>query len=146
MRIEPDRVPDLLHGKGDKPVMLVIYASWCSYCSKLLPNILDLQAEGALDVVEPVFLSMDSQPRIFSKYLYSTGYHKYFQPVMIKEVWFNNLPKVLQTVTGSHFKGGIPYVGLFDNNAKMVAEFTGLLDKQAIMSVVADAIASHNKK
>ncbi len=133
-RIIPKNVPYKLVSENGKPVMLVFYASWCSYCAKLMPRILQMMADHELDNVQPLFISMDSQPRVFSKYLVKTKYYKVFEPLMLQEIFYNNLPEVMQS-TGSTFNGAIPYVGFFNHDGKMVAEIFGLVDKQDLLKV-----------
>lgn len=142
--VVPDQVPQLLADKaaeGNKPVMLVLYASWCKYCAKIMPILLDMMKTGELDGVRPFFLAMDAQPRVFSKYMVKTQYYQFFPPVMLREVLYNNLPQALAN-TGSSFSGAIPYLAFFDLNGKMVAEHEGLLDKQALLSLVDSALAA----
>lgn len=143
MRVRPDDVPKLLVSDKGKPVMMVLYASWCSYCAKLLPRVFEMMENNELDAVTPIFISMDVQPRLYSKYLIRTRYHEKFQPIMLEEAIFNNLPEVLEEETGSHFTGGIPYVALYNRNRKMVAELSGLVDKQAISRAVEQAVAAY---
>lgn len=133
-KVYPKKVSSLVASGEGKPVMLVLYASWCSYCGKLMPRILEAMQEHQLDHVKPIFVSMDSQPRIFSKYLVRTQYYKSFQPIMLQELFYNNLPEVMST-TGSRFSGAIPYVGFFNSKGKMVAEIIGLVDKQEFLRV-----------
>ncbi|MBY0408340.1 MAG: redoxin domain-containing protein [Rickettsiales bacterium] len=130
-RVIPKNVPARLL-KAEKPVMLVFYASWCSYCAKLMPKVLQMIDDHELDMVKPVFLSMDSQPRVFAKYLVKTKYYKRFPPLMLQEVFYNNLPEVMAGA-GSHFNGAIPYIGFFSTDGKMVAEIFGLVDKQGLL-------------
>ncbi|NBO18083.1 MAG: hypothetical protein EBV03_02445 [Proteobacteria bacterium] len=142
--VVPDKVPQMLVEKAqeyDRPVMLVLYASWCGYCAKLMPMLLDMVKAGELDAVKPVFLSMDSQPRMFSKYLVKTQYYQYFPPVMLREVLYNNLPAAL-AATGSSFEGAIPYIGFFDKRGKMIAERAGMMDKQTLLGVARTAMAA----
>lgn len=143
-RVLPENVPALLQSGDGRPVMLVLYASWCGYCSKLMPRILQLMNEHKLDHVKPVFLSMDSQPRIFSKYLVRTKYYILFQPLMLQEIFYNNLPQVM-AATGSGFNGAIPYVGFFSPDGKMLAEISGLVDKQDLLSV-AETVKQSNAR
>ncbi len=77
-RVYPKQIVSLLTTGEEKPVMLVFYASWCSYCGRLMPRILEMMADHQLDNVKPIFVSMDSQPRLFSKYLVKTQYYKSF--------------------------------------------------------------------
>jgi thiol-disulfide isomerase/thioredoxin len=134
-RVEPKDVPDYIATvveREKKPAMVVFYASWCGYCARLLPGLVDMMKSGELDTVKPIFVSMDSQPRVFSKYLVKTGYYKYFPPLMLQEVLYNNLAGVMKK-HGSSFQGAIPYMAFYNKDAKIVAEFTGLVDKQDLL-------------
>lgn len=133
-RVIPKHVLRMLVSDDGRPVMAVFYASWCSFCATEMPVILETLEEHKLDWVKPVFISMDSQPRVYSKYLVSTQYYKKFPPVMLQEIFYNNLAEVMST-TGSSFNGAIPYIGFFDSRGKMVAEIFGLVDKQGLIKV-----------
>lgn len=132
--VPPKDLPYMLASASSKPVMLVFYASWCAYCHKLVPRIVELIEENKLDHVTPIFLSLDSQPRLLSKYLVSSGFADRFQPFIIKQMFYSNLVSVMRG-TGSGFTGAIPYVGFFDTSGKAVAEISGLVDKQEFLAV-----------
>lgn len=130
-----EQVERFVRPKQGKPVMLVLYASWCPYCHVEIPTILEMMAEHSLDHLSPVFLSLDKQPRQLSKYLIRNGFDSVIDPYMVEDTLFGSLSDSLQ-VTGSRFKGAIPYVAFFDNDGKIVAELFGLVDKQMLLSVV----------
>jgi thiol:disulfide interchange protein len=132
--VAPKDLPYMLASTSSKPVMLVVYASWCTYCHKMMPYILDLMDENKLDHVSPIFLSIDSQPRLLSKYLVKHEFADRFPPFIIKQMIYNNMREVLKT-TGSNFTGSIPYVGFFNTEGKAIAEISGLVDKQKFLFI-----------
>ena len=126
-------VPALLRNASGKPVMLVVYASWCPYCRKLMPTVTGLLRDHRLDRVSPVFLSMDYEPRELSKYLVRQDYHTLFIPYMLEQNIVNHrLSDALKT-TGSGFNGAIPYIGFFDGQGKMVGELFGVVDGEKVL-------------
>jgi len=130
--VSAENVVEMLRG-NDRPVMLVVYASWCPICRQLMPEVTGLMQEGRLERVIPVFLSVDAQPRELGKYLVYQDYHRLFAPYIIEQTLLNRLPAALQA-TGSHFNGGIPYVGFFDSEGKMLSEYSGLMTKETLLS------------
>ena len=119
--------------------MLVLYASWCAYCHVLMPTIVTLIQEHQLDNVSPFFISLDTQPRVLSKYLVHRDYNKVFDPYMLDAGVFDadvfgNLANVLAS-NGSGYQGSIPYIGFFNVDGKMVAEAFGPVGRQQLLAM-----------
>jgi len=133
--LEPNDVPQLLKARHGKPVMLVVYASWCPYCQKLMPILKDMMLNRQLDHVSPLFLSMDAQPRVFSKYLVAMGYDKLLPiPYIVDQSPVKRLSMSMEQ-TGSSYEGAIPYIGFFDENGKMLADNVGPMTGEFILKL-----------
>jgi thiol-disulfide isomerase/thioredoxin len=126
----PEEIAKMITSKH-KPVMLVAYASWCGYCRQLMPVVVDMVRNNELPEVEPLFVSLDEEPRKFSKYLVHNDYHTVFSPYVVDHGVTRPLSSAMRPL-GSSFEGTIPYVGFFDKNGKMVAESTGVLGESQI--------------
>src|SRR4051812_31047904 len=47
--IDADKVPPLLSRPDGKPVMMMVYASWCPACQRVLPDVADLIQHHKMD-------------------------------------------------------------------------------------------------
>lgn len=130
--IRPSEVPPMLQRADHKPVMLVIYASWCPYCRETLPDIDRMIRGHQLDHLKPVFLSIDKDAGKLAAYIIHQNYQTLFTPYRVNSALADGLARALQKA-GSQFDGGIPYVGFFDGQGKLVAEYIGRVDKDVLL-------------
>jgi thiol-disulfide isomerase/thioredoxin len=126
--VSPADLPKLLARQDKKPVMLVMYASWCPYCRRLMPGLFDMIKAHELDNVVPVFISVDERRDFLAMYIVHAGYMGLYTPYIAPE---SLLKPLLQA--GSHYQEHIPYVGFFDGEGKSVAEFNGMVDKGLLL-------------
>jgi thiol-disulfide isomerase/thioredoxin len=129
--LPPDKVPALLQHADDKPVMLVIYASWCPYCKELMPEIIELMQHHQMDSVTPLFLSVDERADLLAAYLVHNNYQMFFTPYMAE----SGLHSGLKGKVG-HFNGHIPYIGFFDRQGQLITEFPGMVDKHTLLNTI----------
>jgi thiol-disulfide isomerase/thioredoxin len=127
--LTPEALETQLH-KG--PHMLVIYASWCSYCRSLIPTVAELIETKQLGNIKPLFLSLDREQDKMAQYVVKNHYEALITPHIVAEGSAARLPTVLAKA-GSSFSGGIPYIGFFDSNGKLVAESLGLVNKERLL-------------
>jgi thiol-disulfide isomerase/thioredoxin len=129
-----DVIEKLQHVDG-KPSMLVVYASWCGYCRRMMPDIVALMREQQFNHIHPVFLSVDKHFSELSSYLVHNDYHKLVTPYIIGDDETKHLATLLQSA-GSGFDGNIPYLGIFDEHGRLVAEIEGVADKEGILRLL----------
>lgn len=130
--IHPAEIPPLLQRTDGKPTMLVIYASWCTWCRKTMPEIVALVRKHRLDYLSPLFISVDERSDQLASYLVHQDYAGGFTPYRVQSALADGLPHALQRM-GSQFEGGIPYIAFFDAQGKPVAEFLGMVDKDTLL-------------
>lgn len=127
--------PEELMKKVDleyKPVMLVAYASWCSYCRATMPVIVDLVREKQLGDIVPIFVSLDEEPRKFSKYVVRSQFSQVITPYVLDYGLSNPIANAMEK-SGSRFTGVIPYIGFFDRNGKVVVEANGAVNADQLL-------------
>jgi thiol-disulfide isomerase/thioredoxin len=126
--IKPIRASEVrgrLVAASGKPVMLVVYASWCGTCRKVMPELQALADQGALAGFEPLFLSLDYQFEKLAKYIEEGEFGPMIgTPYLIKQSAFNTLQGALWP-TGGHYSGAIPYIAFLDRQGMAVAEIQG---------------------
>lgn len=138
--IRPRDLEHMLHTKDGKPSMMVVYATWCSYCRKLLPEAISLLDSKEMQGVQPIFLALDEKPEDVSKYIINHQYEGRYKPYIIKQGTTQELLGVM-SVTNSNFAGHIPYVGFFGSDGKLVAETFGMVDKERLAAELLKAKA-----
>lgn len=122
-----------------KPSMLVIYASWCAACRQQMPDIVGALTEGGLGV-DPVFVSVDTNPLQLSYYLVRSDFHPTVTPYVLKSGESAALKAALARI-GSHYDGSIPYVAFWARGGKIAEEISGFATKQALAGAAKKALA-----
>jgi thiol-disulfide isomerase/thioredoxin len=140
--IKPQQLPKVILD-SQKPTLVMLYASWCSYCKVMVPHLLELQADGKLSGVALEFLSIDADKAALARYILSYGYDKKLTPYMVRDAASGDLMAVLQA-KGSTHNGSIPFVLLFAPDGKLLAESMGLLNKRAILAFISDGMKASN--
>lgn len=130
--VTPDMVSTILGAPEQAKAKLVfIFTSWCPYCKKQLPSILELAQDYSPDQVEFVFLSVERDILKLSGYMgehYADNPHPpYFLLTESHEPFAEAM-----LALGSQFRGGIPHILLLAKSGKMVAEFGGIVDKATL--------------
>ncbi len=125
--IQPLRSADvipLIKPANSKPTFFYIYASWCPYCRKLMPKVVEIIIDGTLKDFNVVMLSSDNDFFRLGNYLVAGNYAGKFTPYLLKRSNVQPLDKLLGQM-GSSFDGRIPYAAVFDANGKLVSETLG---------------------
>ena len=129
-------LPGIVHSPSGKPVMLVMYASWCGYCKRVMPVVVEMVQDHKLDMFESVFVSIDDQPRLLSTYLVHKGYDGAFIPYRVDRNMVNGSFGSFTSATGSHYQGAIPYIGFFGRDGKLISDASGYVSKQNVLDIV----------
>lgn len=130
---------ETLISRGDKPAMLVVYASWCGYCRQMMPDIAVLLADPRYGALRPVFLSRDSENGKLAAYLLYSRLDRLFTPYILPSAEMRPLRKML-AAHGASFTGGIPYVAFFDREGRLRGELNGLADGKTLMEAASLAL------
>lgn len=119
--------------KAKKPVMIVVYASWCSVCRAIMPEIIDVLREhdAKQRPYELIMLSLDRKSDDLSRYLIKNGLENDFMPYIHRAVGSKILPDYLARA-GMKFDSRIPYFAFFGKDGKLAREVTGGMDKQQL--------------
>ena len=121
-----------------QPTMLVVYASWCSYCRKAMPHIYELWQEKKLDHAQLLLVSVDSNLGTLAEYLLASGLDGMIAAPLVLEQ--NNsmlLSSVLQPM-GARYSGGIPYIGFFTADGTYVSDILGAGSKERIADALVE--------
>lgn len=121
----------MLTPRDGKPVLLVLYASWCSYCRQTMPGVVDLLKNGRLDKVSPLFISLDYRAGDMASYLVHSGFTG-FTPYLLGR---GDMKEVLNQA-GSGYRGQIPYIALFDQEGHRTREFFGSVNQAVILDAI----------
>ncbi len=129
----------------NKPTLMVMYASWCGYCRKLLPNIVALKNEGKIDGVNLLLLSVDKDVMKFSTYFLQRNYDKVFTPYVIEAEEERALKNII-IGKGGFYSKSIPYSVIFDSKGNLIEEIHGAISKKILLRKLDYAINQPQKK
>lgn len=119
---------------SDKPTLLVLFASWCPYCKKLIPNIISLANERK-DTLNVLAISIDEDPSAIRTYV-ST-----LRPMPSFNVYNNStdnqraLVQAFLYKNNMQFNGGIPFMGIF-KEGKAVQQIGGFVEKSVLTEML----------
>lgn len=139
--INPGDVPALIGSHHGKPTMVFIYASWCQYCRKLMPEIKEMLREGEFRSFNLLFLSLDTQYTALVSYLLQSQNQGLYTPYAITRGGSADVVDIIQK-QGFNFTGGIPYTAFLDERGKIVAQHSGFVDKPTLIKSARAAGAS----
>lgn len=124
----------ILNSSG-KQTFLMIYTSWCPYCRKAIPSVINWKQNGLLGNTQLIMLSTDEKPEDLYSYLGANEYHKTLPSYLYKPASKYEMSSFVSRYNLS-YKGGIPYGAVFDKQGKLIAESTsggGWNDINALM-------------
>ncbi len=121
------QISDKIDKKDGKPSLMLIYASWCSYCKFLIPDILSLRHEGKLDNINVFFLSIDKDKSELANYLLKYNYDKEFTPYIIKNGGQDELE--IMMINKNRYYNGVPYTIIFNDDGKIISTIAGSTSK-----------------
>ena len=137
VRLAPGKVATMLANPAEKPTLLFVYASWCAACKDMGHVLLAMSAAGELDEFYTLFLSLDTEEADFARYFVMNGYHAKFYPYMLDAKAKGSLDDVLVLAGSRSYGVGIPYLGVFSGQGKMLQEVVGSVDENTVRAMMA---------
>ena len=135
-----------------KPTLMVMYASWCGYCKKLLPNIAKLKNEGKISGVNLLLLSIDkdiikyiSEKTDTVTYFLQRNYDKVFTPYIMDDDEEGKLKSIIVSKGGS-YSTSIPYSVIFDSKGILIEEIHGAVSKKRLLEKLNNAVSQPKRE
>lgn len=136
----PARQLNTMLKEQGRPSVVLMYASWCGYCQKQIPNLLELKKEYD-HRISFFFISIDQSKAQLAAYLLQhynkdglTTYHMPASEFNLYQTFFRQF--------GGEFRGGIPYMGVFDASGEMVLEIPGMVPKESLKEALEEVLKS----
>ncbi len=114
--MQPYKISQYIKSTKGQKRAIIIYASWCPYCIKKMPGIMDLERVKPGSIIA---ISVDEEHRDFIKYT------KRFESIPFKVILNNGSEyKLVQSLKRYGVKAwdGIPYIILMDENNKVTGQ------------------------
>lgn len=101
------------------PVLVFVYASWCSICRQNFPYILRMAQEykSRLNIIA---FSMDSNPAAMRRYLQSYGDIP-FTAYMVRQTTPGDFARSMKQ-TGIKYRNGVPYTAVFNHKGRLIGQ------------------------
>lgn len=125
-----EQLESKINGTPDTPTLLVVYTSWCPFCKKLMPVIIDL-ATTHKDTLNIVSISIDEDPMAIKTYISSLNPMPSFPTYLHSSDNERALVQAFLYKSQLNFTGGIPYMALF-HKGKPVQQFGGFVEKNVL--------------
>jgi len=122
-------IQEKLTSKQERPRLLVIYASWCPYCKKLIQALESYSASN--QGLQIIGLSIDEDYNALSRYLSQWNGTPYFGNDVLSLSARSNFKQLMRDL-GIPFNGGIPHLALFDKSGTLRFERKGLFNTEVI--------------
>jgi len=119
----PEDVASYLQN-SQRPTMLVVYASWCGYCKKLMPHIYSLWQDRKINGDQMLVVSRDSSLISLSKYLLTSDMTRMLGNPIVMKAGSTSFGAALHPL-GSGYDGGIHYIGIFAPGGRLKYEIMG---------------------
>lgn len=132
------QVASMIENKESKPTILFIYASWCSYCKKIMSYFVQFQNRGKLENFNLLFISLDENKDKLSKYILQYNYDKLFKPYMLEENGAMGLENMMLS-KGASYGGVIPFTVIFDSKGRIISLMRGVVAKHHMSSEIDEA-------
>ena len=114
-----------------KPILLLIYASWCPYCKKQMEALRSIHLSNKN--LRIIALSTDREPDDLQRYLQKIPPLPFEYPLYVGR---EDMRNVIRSY-GGNFSGAIPYMGLF-KRGKMVAGISGYTEESELKKILAE--------
>ena len=117
-----------------KPVLLLIYTSWCPFCKQLLPRIINL-AEKYPDQFDVLAISTDQDKNAIQSYMNSLRPEAPFPVYLQQDGTEKAMLKQFMQKHGLQYRGGIPYMAFF-LYGEAIGGFSGALPKEELEQII----------
>lgn len=113
--------------------LVVIYASWCGHCRRLIPALIELDDDDTLLGTSPIMLSLDRKPRDWLRYL--AQFDRF--PFIPYRLTYGDNDKLVKQLNeaGSRYNSTIPHLSLFEDG-KLIAEMRSFTHKDALKQFI----------
>lgn len=123
-------IPEEAKGK-----LLFLFTSWCPFCKREFPIVEAIAQEYEQQGIVFYPLSIENDILKLSEFMVTEHPDFAYTPHFLLKNAHVSFNFALHN-TGSSFKGGIPYIALLDKSGKMVAEFSGFVDKATLKTTL----------
>lgn len=122
---QPAVIRTALAQYAGKPFVFSAYASWCVWCRKNMPLVVnELQQRPHL---AHFFVSYDKTREEAARYLVIKQYDGLWEPYWLHPAVYENLQSQLNA-RGSGFRTSLPYLAYFGADGKLMHELSGYAD------------------
>ena len=126
---------ELETAKG-KPVLLLLYASWCPYCKQQIVGLKAVKTLFPEDQLKVIYLSTDANPLAASEFLFHKQQEDQLTPFHLPMDDQTGLKKALVAEYGMKEGDAIPHIAIFDRDHKLASEFVGLSEVGDIVTAI----------
>jgi thiol-disulfide isomerase/thioredoxin len=111
--------------KGNKPVMIDFWASWCAPCQRTLPHVDAINSKYGTQV-EVLAVSLDNKKEDAQIFIRDKGYK-------MRVLWLDGTDPTTQKIVEAYNVGPIPNLIFIDKQGKIQSNVTGAHDEAQIM-------------
>ncbi len=117
---------------GQNPTVIMVYASWCPHCRRLMKELVPLSQDASYQHVDFYFISMDKDLLLMASYMVGNDYFGKFTPYVVKHSSFNNLQELLEK-NDIPFNNQIPFTAFIDANGTLTESVNGYIALEALI-------------
>ncbi len=121
---------------SDVPTLVIVFASWCPYCKKLMPEVISLANEKK-ENLNVLAVSIDEDPSAIRSYVSSLPS---LPPFTVHVNGTDNERSVVQAFLYKNkfnFTGAIPYMAIF-HKGKPIQQLGGYVEKSVLTQLLSN--------